>query len=122
MSASPSPDVKVVSASRPDLGCTGTCCVNSVLRYARPFAWSAPLFEFAPYAAMMFHWAEPDVNGFGVTPLMPGRMRSDQVLMCFGLPLRTTIATTELETKPWWACDVQLELTMPALASRSMSG
>ena len=44
--------------------------------------------------------AEPDVNGFGVTTLTPGLRRSSQPWMPFGLPLRTTNETSDVETKP----------------------
>ena len=36
----------------------------------------------------MFHFAPPEVNGFGVITSTPSLVRSSQVLMFFGLPLR----------------------------------
>ena len=42
----------------------------------------------------MFHFAEPELNGFGVTTCTPGLIRSAQPLMCFGLPSRTAKTTT----------------------------
>ena len=42
----------------------------------------------------MFHFAEPELNGFGVTTWTPGLTRSAQPLMCFGLPFRTAKTTT----------------------------
>ena len=48
----------------------------------------------------MFHFAPPDVNGFGSITSTPSLVRSSQVLMFFGLPLRTAKTTTELVTKP----------------------
>jgi len=49
---------------------------------------------------MRFQRALPELNGFGVTTLTPGLVRSAQVVMCFGLPLRTTKTTTEFVTMP----------------------
>src|SRR6185437_476705 len=71
---------------------------------------------------MMFQRAPPEVNGFGVTTWTPGLTRSDQLVMCLGLPLRTMNTTTELVTKPCVAFWFQLEETSPALTSRSTSG
>ncbi len=48
----------------------------------------------------MFHFAEPELNGFGVTTWTPGLIRSAQLLMCFGLPLRTAKTTTVLAAIP----------------------
>ena len=48
----------------------------------------------------MFQRAPPEVNGLGVTTCTPGLIRSCQVLMCLGLPLRTMNTTTEFVTKP----------------------
>ena len=42
----------------------------------------------------MFHFAEPELNGFGVITCTPGLTRSAQLLMCLGLPLRTAKTTT----------------------------
>ena len=48
----------------------------------------------------MFQRAPPDWKGLGVTTWTPGLMRSFQLLMCFGLPFRTTKTTTEFVTMP----------------------
>ena len=48
----------------------------------------------------MFHFAEPELNGFGVTTWTPGLIRSAQPLMCFGLPLRTAKTTTVSAAMP----------------------
>src|SRR3954470_12371547 len=89
MRTSPLPDAKSCSASRPDLSWSLTGLVMSSRRYARPFCGSSPPPLFAPYAARMFHFAAPDVNGFGVRTLTPGLSRSCHVWMLFGAALRT---------------------------------
>src|SRR5271167_4647240 len=71
---------------------------------------------------MMFQRALPEVKGFGVSTPTPGLIRSDQPVMCFGLPLRTMITATELVTKPCVAFWFQLGETWPDLTSRSTSG
>ena len=48
----------------------------------------------------MFHWAPPEVNGFGVITSTPSLSRSSQVSMPSGLPGRTAKTTTELVTIP----------------------
>ena len=48
----------------------------------------------------MFHFAPPEVNGFGVITSTPSFSRSSQVLMFLGLPLRVASTTTEFVTKP----------------------
>jgi hypothetical protein len=48
----------------------------------------------------MFHFADPDEDGFGVTIPTPGFTRSSQVLIPLGLPLRTTITTTDCVRTP----------------------
>ncbi len=65
------------------------------------------------YAARMFHFAEPDDDGTGVTILTPGLTRSSQPVMCSGLPLRTTMTTTESETRPLVGPAFQLASTLP---------
>ncbi len=52
--------------------------------------------------------APPELNGFGNTTCTPGLTRSSHVLMCFGLPLRSTKTTTDLETIP--CCGFALQL------------
>src|SRR4051794_29292966 len=74
-----------------------------------------------PQAAMMFQRAPPEVNGFGVMTWIPDLVRSVQVLMCLGLPLRTTRTAIELVTMPRNASLFQLALTSPALTSVSTS-
>src|SRR5436305_861852 len=78
-------------------------------------AWASvlPCSICEPYAAMMFQRAPPEVNGLGSSTCTPGLVRSSQVLIPFGLPLRTTNTTTELVTNPWVGPLVQLELTLP---------
>src|ERR1700735_36143 len=71
---------------------------------------------------MMFQRADPDVAGFGVITLTPGLIRSSQPVMCWGLPARTTIATTESLTIPLVGPESQLDATNPAFTSRSTSG
>ena len=70
----------------------------------------------------MFHFAAPDVNGLGVSTLIPGLSRSSHVWMPFGLPLRTMSETTDLETRPLCALAAQSSATSPALTRRVMSG
>src|SRR4030088_126262 len=75
----------------------------------------------APYAAMTSHRAPPELNGFGKTTSTPGFTRSSHVLMCFGLPLRSTNTTTDFETMPWYLfCDHVLSTSFD-WTSRSMS-
>src|SRR4051812_5729714 len=100
MRTSPVPEVKLFSASRPDLSWTTTCSAMRSRRYARPADAFSPPPLLAPYAARMFHFAAPDVNGFGVRTLTPGLSRSSHVWMPFGLPLRTMSETTDLDTRP----------------------
>ena len=68
----------------------------------------------------MFHRAEPDDAGLGVTILTPGLVRSD-ILMPSGLPFWTTITTAESETIPLVGPDFQSSATKPALTSRVTS-
>ena len=70
----------------------------------------------------MFQRAPPEVNGFGVTISIPGRMRSFQDLIFFGLPSRTTKTTTESVTMPLNDCFFHFASTLPAATSSSMSG
>ena len=69
----------------------------------------------------MFQRAPPEVNGFGVITSTPGLMRSSQVLMSFGLPLRTTKTTTESVTMPLYSSWFQSSATSPASTRRVMS-
>jgi hypothetical protein len=71
---------------------------------------------------MMFHRALPELVGSGVTTLTPGLIRSDQLWIPSGLPLRTTKTTTESVTKPLCALASQLEATCFAATSFAMSG
>ena len=70
----------------------------------------------------MFQRAPPEVNGLGVTTWTPGLVRSAQVLMFLGLPLRTMNTTTELATMPWNWFWSQLDETSLASTRRAMSG
>src|SRR5437763_14888460 len=71
---------------------------------------------------MMFQRALPDVDGFGVITSTPGLIRSFQLVMCLGLPLRTTITTTESLEIPFSGLASQLLATIPSLTRRVMSG
>ena len=70
----------------------------------------------------MFHFAAPEVNGLGVRTLTPGLSRSSQVLMSFGLPLRTMNETTDFGDQPCARVSAQSSATSPALTRRVMSG
>src|SRR4051794_23824672 len=70
----------------------------------------------------MFHFAEPDEAGFGVMIFTPGFTRSSQDLMPLGLPLRTTITTTDCVTMPLLALSFQFESTSLASTSFCTSG
>ena len=70
----------------------------------------------------MFQRALPEVDGFGVITSTPGLIRSSQVVMFFGLPLRTTNTTTESLDMPLAGLASQLLETIPSLTSRVMSG
>src|SRR6516162_4386862 len=74
------------------------------------------------YGASRFHLAEPELSGLGVTTSMPGRNRSSQSLMFFGLPLRTTSVTTDPHGIPLVASVFQALETLPAFTNRAMSG
>ena len=71
---------------------------------------------------MMFQRALPDVDGLGVTTSTPGLIRSSQPVMCLGLPLRTTITTTELTAIPFWDWRPNCWTTRSSLTRRVMSG
>ena len=66
----------------------------------RPPAGLRPPPLLAAYGASRFHFAEPELSGLGVTTSTPGRNRSSQSLMFFGLPLRTTSVTTDPNGMP----------------------
>src|SRR5579875_386736 len=70
----------------------------------------------------MFQRALPEVAGFGVTTLIPFLVRSLQLVMCLGLPLRTTNTTTESLEKPCSGFAFQLAATILSLTRRVMSG
>jgi hypothetical protein len=70
----------------------------------------------------MFHLAPPEVNGFGVSTWTPGLTRSSQVLMFFGLPLRTPMTATESVIIPWYWSLFQPASTSLSVTSRVMSG
>src|SRR5215216_2488385 len=71
---------------------------------------------------MTFQRAPPDANGLGSITSTPGLIRSSQVLMFFGLPLRTIRTTTESVTMPSCSFWFQLLSTSPASTSLVMSG
>src|SRR6201996_6542669 len=87
-----------------------------------PACLSRPPPLLTAYGATRFHLAEPELSGLGVTTSMPGRNRSSQSLMFFGLPLRTTNVTTEPNGTPLVASLSQSLETLPALTNRVMSG
>ncbi|COV49288.1 Uncharacterised protein [Mycobacterium tuberculosis] len=66
--------------------------------------------------------AEPELSGLGVMTSIPGRNRSSQSLMFFGLPARTTNVTTDPNGMPLVASASQSLSTLPALTRRAMSG
>src|SRR4051812_34212361 len=70
----------------------------------------------------MFHLAEPEDSGLGVTILTPGLTRSSQPLMPSGLPLRTRKTTSESVRMPLVAVWSQLSGTLPASTSDATSG
>src|SRR5581483_2614882 len=91
MTASPVPDRNVLNAFEPDESWETTCLKSFVTNWSA--LWSPiPCFRIAPYAASTFHFAEPELNGLGVTTWTPGLTRSSQLWMCFGFPGRTTNA------------------------------
>src|SRR6185437_17068995 len=70
---------------------------------------------------MMFHLALPELKTLGVMTDTPDFTRSAQVVMCLGLPGRTTNETIGLVTMPLVGVLAQLLETRPALATLSMS-
>jgi hypothetical protein len=71
---------------------------------------------------MMSHFAPPDVNGFGTSTSTSSLIRSSQLWMFSGLPLRTIRTTTELVTNPSYSFWFQPSSTRPASTRRVMSG
>ena len=69
----------------------------------------------------MFHFAEPDEAGSGVTILTPGLTRSSHPVMCSGLPFLTTMTTTESATMPLSGPRPNQLATLPACCSLPMS-
>src|SRR2546423_7828204 len=65
--------------------------------------------------------APPELKGFGNTTSTPGFTRSSQVLMCFGLPFRSTKTTTDFETIPLYLLPAQPLSTSFDETSRSTS-
>src|SRR4051794_3878645 len=70
----------------------------------------------------MFHFAEPDEAGFGVMILTPDLVRSSQLWMFLGLPLRTTITTTDWVRIPLEGVDFQSSATSFSSTSFCTSG
>jgi hypothetical protein len=62
------------------------------------------------------------VNGFALITSTSSRIRSSQLLMFFGLPLRTAKTTTERLTMPSYASSFHVSWTRPASTSRVTSG
>ena len=71
---------------------------------------------------MMFHFALPELNTLGVMTPTPDFTRSAQVVMCLGLPGRTTNETMESVTMPLVVPLSHVLETRPALTSLAMSG
>src|SRR5512142_3044477 len=94
MRTSPLPEKNVFAAFEPDESCA-TTCLKSLVTSCTAWWSFIPDLRAAPYAASTFHFADPELNGFGVTTWTPDLVRSVQLRMCFGFPLRTTNATTE---------------------------
>src|SRR6476620_582259 len=120
MRTSPLPEKNVFAAFEPDVSCETTCLKSFVTNCT---AWWSliPDFRAAPSAARTFHFAEPEMKGFGVTTWTPDLTRSLQPWMCFGLPGRTTKATTESAAMPLYGALFQFFPTRPASAIVSMS-
>jgi hypothetical protein len=112
--------LKAVVASRPLPG-RDTVFWKNLVRYAFASASLPPSAMTEPHAARMFQRADPDEPGLGVTILTPGFTRSDQVLIPFGLPLRTTMTTTDWLAMPLVGPAFQSFATRPASTSRVMS-
>src|SRR3954451_17122594 len=70
----------------------------------------------------MFHLAPPEVKGLGLITSTPGLIRSAQLLMCLGLPLRTANTTIESVTKPLYLSAFQSLATRPFFTSLFTSG
>src|SRR5215218_9390366 len=118
---SPLPPRNVCSESRALLSCTDTLW-KSRRRYSTDSSLDSPRFSAAPYAAITFQRAPPDVNGFAVITSTPSRTRSSQPRMWSGLPFRTASTTTERLTIPSNSSDAQSFATSPASTSLSTSG
>src|SRR5918996_317511 len=71
---------------------------------------------------MMFHLAPPEVKGLGSITSRSSLIRSSQVRMFFGLPLRTMNTTIESVTNPSYSFLFQFLSTSPASTSLVMSG
>src|SRR6476619_1355622 len=99
MRTSPLPEKNVFAAFEPDVSCETTCLKSFVTNCT---AWWSliPDFRAAPYAARTFHFAEPELNGFGVTTWTPDLIRSFHALRCFGLQLRTAKTTNVSASMP----------------------
>src|SRR5919198_1028248 len=78
MSTSPLPPAKVCSDSRALLSWTETW-PKRARRYATAAVGDFPCRNWAPYAAITFHRAPPEVKGLGVITSTPG-------LNVFGIP------------------------------------
>src|SRR5579884_156143 len=120
MRTSPFPERNVFVAFEPDVSCDTTCW-KSFFTYAVACLSVLPRWRSASYAARTFHFAEPELKGFGVTTWTPGRMRSLQPLMCFGLPLRTAKTTTVSAAIPSYDWRFHVGLTRPASTRRFTS-
>ncbi len=66
--------------------------------------------------------AEPEEAGFGVTMPTPGLIRSSHVWMFLGLPVRTTMTTTDVVQMPLVSLSFQSSATRPSSTSFCTSG
>src|SRR3954464_4729114 len=120
MRTSPLPERNVLVALRPDVSCETTCW-KSFCTYAVACLSVLPRRRWAPYAARMFHFAEPELNGFGVSTSTPLRVRSFQPLIFFGVPLRRGNPTAGSAAFPPYLCLLPFPSTIPASRSRFTS-
>ena len=98
------------------------CSRTNLLTKFTPAWLFLPPSLLTAYGASRFHLAEPELSGLGVMTSTPGRNRSSQSLMFFGLPFRTTNVTTDPNGMPLVASVFQSAETLPALTNRVMSG
>src|SRR2546423_7310926 len=87
MRTSPLPEKNVFAEFEPDVSCETTFLKSFVTNCTA--LWSLiPDFRAAAYAASTFHFAEPELNGLGVTTWMPDFVRSAMGGWAWGFPCR----------------------------------